>query len=912
MRQGISIRLRLLTMMMAVVSVAALGGYAAFAYWQINSQQDRLTTFAQSLTEVLSQDFARMVILNDPAVAADVTARLAAFPAIRIAVLYDAEKEALFEYSQPDVTVITPPIAALDQARHDGQGMHLTQTVSYLGQAVGLLYVNMESESFTALLRRDVVALLQIGMLSLLLSFILAIRFERRFNAPVLRLVDFLENTDADAQLSQRVSPEGSNEYARLYRAVNSMLDRIQNSQTKLRQAASVFEHANEGIVITNSQGMIADVNAAFSRITLYTRADVLGQSPRILQSGRHGPEFFAAMWQALRKQGHWSGEIWNRRKNGEVYPELLTISAIKGEAGEVQGYVALFYDISQLKEQQRQLEHLAHFDALTGLPNRTLLADRMLQAMRQASRRRTHVAALFLDVDGFKSINDRYGHSVGDKLLVALASHLHECLRDGDTLARLGGDEFVAVLSDLQDNAAAIPIVERMLETAARPLSVDGLQLSASVSIGVSFFPQADGVDADQLLRQADQAMYCAKQSGKNRFHLFDAEQDRILRGRHESIERIRNALENGELALFYQPKVNLRTGAVVGLEALMRWHDPERGLIPPGQFLPLIENHDLNIALGDWAIENALLHMEHWHAAGLTLPVSVNIAGRQLQAPEFVEKLKVALALHPAVANNLELEVLESSALDDMAYVSEIMEHCKEIGIGFALDDFGAGYSSLTYLKRLPAQTLKIDQGFVRDMLESPEDLAILQGIVVLAESFGRSVIAEGVETPSHCEMLLRLGCDLAQGYAIARPMPAESVLHWLAHWQPADKWQKPNRADRSEMPLLQAMAEIGAWVANLRRNLHDETGKPMFSLAPSRFSAWLNQPDSGLLIEAETAKQISALHDQLHADANAAVASFAEGNISQAQAQFDKIDRHRTALIRAIQDLLDKTTA
>lgn len=909
---GISIRLRLLAMMMTVVSVAALGGYALFAYRQIGAQQERLTVFSHSLTEVLAQDFARLALLNDPVVAADVTARLAAFPTVRHAVFYDTDALPLFEYRPDDAADAPTAGESAPQGQADDTNLHLRQSVRYAGQDLGVLAIQMESESLAALLRRDMVTLIEVGLLSLALSFVFAVRFERRFNAPILRLVDFLEHADADAKLERRVvDPQEGNEYGRLYRSVNALLDRISAGQAKLRQAASVFEYAKEGIVITTAAGEIVEVNAAFTRITLYERAEILGKNPRVLQSGRHSPEFFAAMWRALDATGHWSGEIWNRRKNGEIYPELLTISAMRSEEGGVQGYVALFYDISQIKEQQRQLEHLAHFDALTNLPNRTLLADRMQQAMRQGERRRSQVAAVFLDVDGFKTINDAYGHAIGDHLLVVLAGRLLECLREGDTLARLGGDEFVVVLCDLHDTAAAIPILERLLATVAAPLSVDGLLLMVSVSIGVSFYPQTDNVDADQLLRQADQAMYVAKQSGKNRYHLFDAEQNRLLRGRHESIERIRTALENGELALFYQPKVSLRSGAVVGFEALLRWHDPERGLISPGQFLPLIENHDLIIALGDWVIENALMQMEAWHAHGHALPVSVNIAGRQLQAPEFFNKLKAALSLHPAVAKQLELEVLESSALDDMIHVARIMERCQEAGAGFALDDFGAGYASLTYLKRLPAQTLKIDQGFVREMLESPDDLAILQGIVVLAESFGRAIVAEGVETASHCEMLLRLGCDLAQGYAIARPMPADAVIGWLDRWNPKGMWHKPARAERGEMPMLQAMAEIGAWVATLRRHLRDiAIPPPPLDHAVCRFGAWLSQANHPLLASAAAKTRIQALHQEMHRCADELLALADSGQRVEAENRFGEIESRRDALLKAVQEALDAT--
>lgn len=914
LREGISIRLRLLAMMMGVVSVAALGGYAVFAYWQIGAQQERLLAISRSLSEVLSQDFARMVFLDDPAVAADVTARLAAFPAVRRAILYDIAAEPLYEYRQDDAAAEVPAADTLVDARVDSDGMHLRQQVAYAGQVVGSLYILMESESLEALLRRDYVTLIQIGALSLLLSLLLAMRFEARFNAPILRLVNFLEHADTsnNVDLARRVNLEGSNEYARLYRAVNAMLGRIQETQAGLRQAASVFEYANEGIVITSPEGIILDVNSAFTRITHYARDEVLGKTPSILQSGRHGPEFFDAMWGALKSSGHWSGEIWNRRRNGEVYPELLTISAIKNPEGETHGYVALFYDISQIKEQQCQLEHLAHYDALTGLPNRTLLADRLKQAMLQADRRQNQVAVIYLDVDGFKGINDAHGHAIGDKLLIALARRLLSALRETDTLARLGGDEFLAVLPDQVDSGAAIPIIERLLQAAAEPIPIDGLLLRTSASIGVSFYPQSDAVDADQLLRQADQAMYCAKQSGKNRFHLFDAIQDQMLRGRHEGIEQIRAALENREFVLFYQPKVNLRSGVVVGFEALIRWRHPERGIIPPGSFLPLIEDHDLIVAIGDWTIENALAQMDVWFESGLTLPVSVNIAGRQLQAPEFLDKLKAALSLHPAVACKLELEVLENSALDDMEYVAQIITACSELGVGFALDDFGAGYSSLTYLKRLPAQTLKIDQSFVRDMLETPDDLTILSGIVALAEYFGRTAIAEGVETPAHAEMLLRLGCELAQGYAIARPMPAAAVAPWLADWHPEGLGRKFAPVGRDHLPILQAMVELGAWVAELGRYLRADAEVPSLDRLRCRIEAWLEQPGVIQAMEHDALGQIPLLHDEIHYFARDILDHLDAGRTAKALSSLHEVETCRDALIDELHRVLDEMTS
>jgi diguanylate cyclase (GGDEF)-like protein len=511
-----------------------------------------------------------------------------------------------------------------------------------------------------------------------------------------------------------------------------------------------------------------------------------------MLSSGRQDKVFYEGLWRALLEQGHWSGEIWNRRKDGEVFAELLTISAVRDAQGSTQHYVALFSDITAIKEHQNKLDRMAHFDALTNLPNRLLLADRLQQGLAQAARRGQTLAVAYLDLDGFKSVNDRYGHDVGDQLLVALASRMKQALREGDTLARLGGDEFVAVLSDLTEAQASVPLLNRLLAAAAQPVSVGSLTVQVSASLGVTFYSQANEIEPDQLLRQADQAMYQAKVAGKNRYHVFDAAHDNDLRGHHESLERIRLALAHGEFVLHYQPKVNMRSGVVVGAEALIRWQHPDRGLLAPAVFLPVIENDALAIAIGEWVIDTALTQMERWHAAGLDMGVSVNVGARQLQQANFVERLQTQLAAHPNVpANLLELEVLETSALEDINQVSQVIEACAALGVAFALDDFGTGYSSLTYLKRLRVGLLKIDQSFVRDMLDDPDDLAILQGVIGLAAAFRRDVIAEGVETIAHGSLLLHLGCELAQGFGIARPMPGEQLPAWIAAWKPDAAW-------------------------------------------------------------------------------------------------------------------------
>lgn len=658
---------------------------------------------------------------------------------------------------------------------------------------------------------------------------------------------------------------------ARKGKVVGTVLDITARRQAEedLRLAASVFTHAREGIVITDSEVNIVDVNRAFTNITGYTKEEVLGKNPRILNSGRQDEAFYAAMWQDLRTKGHWYGELWNRRKLGEVYPESLTISAVRDERGETRNYIALFSDITLIKEQQRLLKHIAHYDALTNLPNRLLLADRLQQAMSQARRRGNLLAVVYLDLDGFKAVNDSFDHKVGDQLLVALGRSMSDALREGDTLARLGGDEFVAVLVDLPDAESAFPVLQRLLGAAAQPVPVGELSLQVSASIGVSFWPQTDAVDPDQLIRQADQAMYQAKQAGRNRYHLFDAEHDRDVRARHESLARIRQALEDREFVLYYQPKVDMRTGALLGAEALIRWQHPERGLLTPAMFLPVIENHALSIEVGEWVMETALAQIEAWHAIGRTIPVSVNVNALQLQQADFVSRLRDALARYPEVKpDELSLEVLETSALADFAHITEVMRACQTMGVGVAVDDFGTGYSALAYLKQLPAAMLKIDQSFVRDMLEDPDDLAILEGVIGLAAAFRRHVIAEGVETPAHGEMLLRLGCFWGQGYAIARPMPAQDLLHWAGEWKVPVSWQTSKPVTRDRLPVLYATVDHRAWIQAMVSYLEGFSETPPVSDEHEcRFGIWLDRGGLDWLPDANALFAINSLHHEVH---------------------------------------------
>ncbi|TXH89934.1 MAG: EAL domain-containing protein [Rhodoferax sp.] len=686
-------------------------------------------------------------------------------------------------------------------------------------------------------------------------------------------------------------------------------ITRRNQNQRRLLLASQVFDHAREGIMVTDTQGHIVEVNAAFARITGYTREEVLGQTPRLLNSGRQPRSYYATMWQTLRDSGNWTGEVWNRRKSGEIYAELQTISTVHDDQGNPVNYVSLFSDITTAKEHAQYIERIAHYDALTNLPNRVLLADRLHQAMVQAQRRGLKTGVAFLDLDGFKGINDRHGHNVGDQLLVALAGQMRQALREGDTLARLGGDEFVAVLVDLGEAQACVPLLSRLLQAAAQTIEIEEHALQVTASLGVTFFPQLEEVDADQLLRQADQAMYQAKLAGKNRYHVFDAEQDRHVRGHHESLDRIRIALGNQEFTLHYQPKVNMRSGEVLGAEALIRWQHPEQGLLAPAASLPIVEDHPLAVEIGEWVLQDAVRQLEHWVQQGLHLSISVNIGARQLQQPDFVANLEALLARHPTVRpHQLELEVLETSALEDLAHVSNVIEACSAMGVSFALDDFGTGYSSLSYLKRLPASLLKIDQSFVRDMLDDPDDLAILDGVIGLANAFRRDVIAEGVETMEHGTLLLQLGCELGQGYGIAHPMPAEQFPVWATQWVPQTVWQSAQRVHREDMALLYVSIEHRAWCAEIEAFIQGRG--PALSAAQlrdCRFERWLNREGSQRYGAHPTFTLLDTLHERLHELARKLHALAEKGHREQAVAGLTELHALQENLAVQIQRLL-----
>ncbi|PAA16111.1 phosphodiesterase DibA [Pseudomonas fragi] len=557
-------------------------------------------------------------------------------------------------------------------------------------------------------------------------------------------------------------------------------LKRQRQDQERLRQAAVVFDCTREGVLVSDRRGVIVHVNRALVEITGYPVEEVLGQRPNMFKSGRHGPEFYQAIFKSLEESGEWHGEIWNRRKSGEIYPQWQTVRSITDDKGQVSHYVAVFSDISAIKNSQTELARLVHHDPLTDLPNRLLFTDRTEQTLASAQRHQTGCALLMIDLDHFKIINDSLGHNVGDLLLKAVAERLLRVFGKGFTVARLGGDEFAVLVDSCAQTSQAAGLAQQVLEVMKGSFDVDKHQLFISASVGISVFP-SDALNAEQLLRNADSALFKAKSSGREGYALYTEELTAHAQYRIEVASDLRRALEQHELRVYYQPVHDLKSSRLIGVEALVRWEHPLRGLLSPGEFIPIAERTGLIAEIDAWVLEQACWQMVQWQAAGVELTfVAVNISSRLFARPELFSLVSTVLAdtgMDPAL---LELEVTESAVMDNSQVALEQMHRLRALGLRLAIDDFGTGFSSLLRLKRLPVQKLKIDQGFVAGLPGDNDDVAIVRAVIALGQSMGLQVHAEGIEQVEQAQFLLDLNCNLGQGYWFGRPMPAKD-LDW-----------------------------------------------------------------------------------------------------------------------------------
>jgi diguanylate cyclase (GGDEF)-like protein/PAS domain S-box-containing protein len=559
---------------------------------------------------------------------------------------------------------------------------------------------------------------------------------------------------------------------------------------------SAMFKLTPEPMALTRlGDGVILDVSGSYAEFLGYRPDDVIGRST--------GPEDLG-IWLAAEHRQQWAkqieqdGEVLGfetplRRRDGSIGIALLSGKAI--DLGGEKCVIVNFHDITEQKLHAERMERIAQHDPLTGLPNRLLLGDRLHQAIARSKREGSSIAVCYLDLDGFKQINDRLGHQAGDQVLIEVATRLTTTVRAGDTVARLGGDEFVILLSGLANDEECRQALDRILLVCSTPYAVAGTEQSGiSASIGVTVYP-SDRVDPDTLIRHADHAMYVAKQAGKSRYQMFDTRLEQRIEARQATLRTLAEALKAGQFRLEFQPKVDCRRGLVVGAEALIRWQHPTLGRLSPAEFVPLIENSDLAFDVGDWVIRQTLAQIARWRGQGLDLAVSVNAFIRQLVHPEFVAALAAALAEQPDLGpGRLQIEIVETAALNELDALRSVIEACRELDVPFSLDDFGTGYSTLAHLRHLPATEIKIDQSFVGHMLARPEDLAIVEGVIGLGRAFGRSIVAEGAETPAHIGRLLELGCDVMQGYALARPMAADDFLRWAAEFRPDPAWLAP----------------------------------------------------------------------------------------------------------------------
>jgi len=553
-------------------------------------------------------------------------------------------------------------------------------------------------------------------------------------------------------------------------------------AEQAIREAATVFEATGEAIMITDPMGVIKRVNRAFTSITGYAMEEVTGQRPSILRSGRQDETLYKALWQALEAQGHWEGELWNRRKDGQIFPVWETISSVRNAEGKIIEFVAIFADITQKKRSEEEIAYRANYDVLTGLPNRNLLAERLSQAIKQARRENTRIAVMFVDLDHFKQVNDTLGHAIGDLLLQTVADRLRQCVRETDTIARQGGDEFVLLLAGVEDSAAAGRVANKIIEQLCASFIIEKNEIHIGASIGITLYPD-DGRNMETLFRNADLAMYRAKDAGRNNAQFFETSMTIAALERRTLEADLRGALNRGEFFLVYQPLIELATGRIIGAEALLRWQHPERGLVPPDRFVPVAEETGLIREIGSWVFAEACRQVAVWKSAGHHLSFAINVSVRQLPEALSVAHILATLQEHGLSPQQVVLEITEGVLLADSPSIREWFDAASDSGLSVAIDDFGTGYSSLAYLKRFPVHHIKIDKAFVRDMTTDPADRALINAILAMAHSLGLAVVAEGVETQAQANLLVAGACEYAQGYLFGRPSTAADFERMLA---------------------------------------------------------------------------------------------------------------------------------
>ncbi|WP_138516189.1 EAL domain-containing protein [Rhodoferax bucti] len=791
-----------MAVVVAIILTVLVWDLALRQHHEVSTQQ---TEQALALANSMAVSASVWVAARDLAGLQEIIHNAAGFPDVRYAMVLDRQGQVLAHSDASRIGQYLHDLPATPQAallQNASTLLDVASPVRLDAQHLGWVRIGMGRTQLNQQIERLISSSLWFMLTGVLLIALFAsltgLYFTRRLSA-ISRVADAVRAGDAD----RRVDIQGSDEAARLARDFNAMLDTLQQRQTELlhsrdalRIAATAFE-SNDVMFVTDADWHILQVNTAFSRVTGYTAEEAIGRQPReLMGSGVHGEDFYEAMNASIQTHGSWQGEVWDKRKNGENYPAWTTVTAVRSEHGDITHYVANLSDFSARKAAENEIKTLVFFDALTQLPNRRMLTSRLEAAMDAAQRHRHLGALLFVDLDDFKTLNDTLGHHQGDLLLQQVAQRLQSCVRDADTVARLGGDEFVVMLEGLSthaDDAArhAGVIAQKILTTLNQPYALGELIRKSTPSIGITLF--GDRTESmDEPLKRADLAMYQSKAAGRNTLRFFDPKTQAAVTHRAELESALRTGLEENQFELYLQPQVT-EDARVTGAEALLRWRHPVRGVIAPGEFISVAEDCGIIVPLGQWVLEAACRQLARWaRTPGFEqMTIAVNVSAKQFHQPDFVESVMDALDRTGAQPYRLKLEITESMLIANMDDVIVRMEELQHHGVGFAMDDFGTGYSSLTYLKRLPLDVLKIDQSFVRDVLVDPNDAAIANMIVALANSLGLSVIAEGVETIEQMQYLARHGCHAYQGYLFSRPLPMEvfeaSVQQFLTPLQP-----------------------------------------------------------------------------------------------------------------------------
>lgn len=775
-----TIRQKLILIIMGSVGTSLLLGYLVFISWFQINQQRHAQHQSQIISQLLSQEFAKLTLTNQIDVAADITSKLNSFDNLLGMVLFSSEGKAIHKYNtQPDSYQCPKTLEQANKVKNTSNKLNFLIPAKYQGLELGQVFVTLKNKTLLDRIVEDRIFIFMSLLLALVFSFLMAHWLEKRFSQPVLNLIHFLERIFDHEQLNQRIQTQEINEFKKLYREVNTLLSRLQKNNTELTLAAITFNTPN-AIMITDPNHKILRVNQAFTDITGYTPDEIVGQTPVILRSGKHTEEFYRQIREKLNFEHQWQGEIWNRHKNGELFLEKITIQPVHNSQGKLNYFVAFFTDITEQYYADKKLKELSSFDDITGLSNRKHLYDAL---EKHLTNQNLITALLCFDINNFKQINDVYGHKLGDQFLAELANRLREEFYDALLLARIGGDEFALItrFSKIDSNQLIFKLereAERIQQVLKRPFELKQKTIHARGAIGISYVLNNQTCTADSLIKQADSALHQAKKSEDQSILFFDPKAEAQALASIERYDQLKKAIDTNQLVLYYQPQHHQING-LIGAEALVRWLHPEKGLIPPNEFIPLAENSDLILPLGAWVLKTACQQLVVWQSDPNTqhLILAVNVSAKQFFAKDFLEQIKHHIDTLQFDASKLKLELTESLVAKDLEQLIELMHQLTHLGIRISLDDFGTGYSSLSYLQKLPLKQVKIDQSFVCNLLDPIQnDEAIVRTIISLGQAYGFNIIAEGVENKAQLNHLAQLGCQAYQGYYFSKPLPIQ----------------------------------------------------------------------------------------------------------------------------------------